>query len=796
MKKTYFTRLCLAGAVVLFLAGTWESSTVQAAKTWTGETSSEWGTATNWDSREIPDDTEVLTFPYLTAGNSLNFDSGTVSAGTMNVLDYDSEIRMTGGTLTLSGYLRAGYSGATRTQGTTLPTISVTGGTLHANGGIALSTNASGGTGGILNISGTDTVVHVGGYFAIASGCGDGTVNVLGGTVNIQGDALWIGARSNHVTGAKGTFNLLGGTVLVSSGDNRIAGDQDSGNGTLNIGASNYAGEGRITFTQPLNKGLGTATLNLWSGTMRVETFNAESVATNYRGGTFQANSYGASLTNNGTCMEIAHSATADFSTVGTMNIAGNYTQNSGSVTFDLGSGTADKLVATGSVTLNGGKLYVNAPSEVTAGSVFDIMDGDSITKGNAGFVFNNRTNDAANWSFNTTEGTLTYIGKLTDKTDWTGGNVSAGSHVIVTSPLTVGASTFTGSNLTVKTGGNLTVTGRFHQYAGENVASAIFLEDGGTIAMGATNTWFGPSSADSTFFMTGGTFTSFDSNSGLIVNHGSAYITGGVVGTAGNTTQGRWHIGNAAGNNTGALTIRDDANVNLYSLDIGYAGGKGGNVTVAGGTVNLGMLCVAGYQCTSSSAEGTIWIAGGITKVKKVTLGTVGTGTFVQKGGEFHAEAFQVGGEDDSFYLTGGMFSAGTFTGNFVNAGANLVVDADKMTVTGSFQQKLGRITLDIGTETEIQKINAISFDIENTELYLHFLDSAPQTDTTYQFFTFEEPSAFHFSSILSNIAGNWEYDSLTGAVTFQVPDTSVPEPASWLLLVCGLLGWFWRRK
>ena len=41
MTKTYFMRLCLVGAVVLFLVETWESSTVQAAKTWTGVTSSE-----------------------------------------------------------------------------------------------------------------------------------------------------------------------------------------------------------------------------------------------------------------------------------------------------------------------------------------------------------------------------------------------------------------------------------------------------------------------------------------------------------------------------------------------------------------------------------------------------------------------------------------------------------------------------------------------------------------------------------------------------------------------------------
>jgi outer membrane autotransporter protein len=263
------------------------------------------------------------------------------------------------------------------------------------------------GTNSVWNV---DTGLAVGNAFAGAPGylviSAGGVVNSTGPT-NIGADlSLGLGPSIVTVTGTGSTLNAgsllavgyscgcgdFAGTLTIADGArvSATAGTQIGILGVLNLGTGGFAGtidtptitnNGRIvanfTDTATLAAAIdGSGTLNkLGSGKLILSGTSTYTGATTVDGGTLTvngsiANSFvtinGGTLGGNGTVGGFAAAAGAIIApgnSIGTLNVAGPATFNAGSI-YQVeanAAGQADKIIATGAATINGGTVQVLA---------------------------------------------------------------------------------------------------------------------------------------------------------------------------------------------------------------------------------------------------------------------------------------------------------------------------------------------------------------------------------------------------------------------------------------------------
>jgi len=792
---------------IVFTAGI-----VRADGTWTGAVDSSWNTVGNWNPAAVP--TGKVTIPYVTT-NSLDFNS-TATLSEFIVKDRGTVTTISGGTLTLSGsYLRVGFGSSTTTTGDA-PTLNITGGTVNANGGISLSTNnAAGGSDAVLNISGKDTKVNVGGYFANASGYGNGTVNVYDGTVNVTGTALWIGTRNVGTTSYKGTLNILGGTFKTTTGDNRISGDSTNGIGLLNIGDAAGRGNGTMIVTGTLKKGDGSATLTMNSGTLRVGTASFSGVTTNYYGGTFQANTYtGTYFSNIGTSVEIAKDASSDVRSIGTMTINAQLYQQvkyygrdsvnyrggvKSSLSFDVAKdGTADKLTVTGGkIKLEAGSLnlYTPAVSTLTANTSWKIIDGTFDGTRKANFIFMNRSSaDNMNWAFNSSTGMLTYVGKLTELTSWSGPDLTS-QYTKLTSAVDLNGTnkgTLTDSIVVIGKNGvlNLNSGSRLKVLATNNIAAALYLEDGGRINFKLDNLWAGPSSQDASFIMTGGELNfGTSTNTGLIAKGGTVIFTGGKAGNLSGTTLqagGRIHLNAADGDENSHMIVDGTANLYLGQMDFGYQDANGSALLeVKGGTLKTTTLNIGIDRQLSNTSNYEMIVSGG----KMVVTSSVGgynSDYFVMtlKGGTLDLPSLTTN-SNLKLNLLGGTLMLDSVTGDLVNNGSDVQITsgadaaastAGKMTVSGKYIQNEGSLNLDVDSTGKADTMTASSFEFNGGSVNVNYA----YTGTDAQSWTFltGNVTAMNADVTLNTnvpLAGNRKLTYADGTLTLSsLPDSS----------------------
>lgn len=179
-----------------------------AAKTWTGNTSTAWGTATNWSGNTLPGPNDDITIPTSPTGGRMP----TISAGdTIQLITIQ-----TGATLTqTAGNLKV-IGGSISITGT----YSISGGVLLADKDMTVNSGGlisqSGGTIHMANAIGTDPADDI----IIAA---NGDINQSTGTIDTKNFTTTAGSPDGVFTQSGGTFRIYhdfknNGTFSSSAG--------------------------------------------------------------------------------------------------------------------------------------------------------------------------------------------------------------------------------------------------------------------------------------------------------------------------------------------------------------------------------------------------------------------------------------------------------------------------------------------------------------------------------------------------------------------------------------------------
>jgi outer membrane autotransporter protein len=328
-----------------------------------------------------------------------HFTSDGTSSGTVNVLSGNLNVTVagggkttlagnnsyTGGTMLNAGTLGVGHNNAlgtgrlTMAANTTLQHAGSTsltlGNAITLNGAAVIDvadTNFSLTLQG--SMSGSGGLTKTGGSTLYLSGAGS---NYTGAT-NINAGAIWSGtdnslSPASDFTVASGAILLAGGSQAIGS----LAGGGMAWGGILGASTLTTGGSGATTtFSGNLSDGWGTlALVKTGSGTMTLSGANTHTGGTTVNGGTLAVNGsiVGNTTVNNGgalggsgtvgTVTVASGGALAPGNSIGTLTVAGNLSFAPGSiyrVEVDA-AGAADRVNATGNITINGGTVDVQA---------------------------------------------------------------------------------------------------------------------------------------------------------------------------------------------------------------------------------------------------------------------------------------------------------------------------------------------------------------------------------------------------------------------------------------------------
>jgi len=299
------------------------------SQSWVGGVSADWSNPNNWSPAGVP--SGVTATVNASSGNLATVLSpvtqqpsylsvGTGAAGTMNMqsggsLFVNGEMdvgngnsgtgifNMSGGTLTVNGWLEAGRLGGTTANGT----YNLTGGIINQSAagnfdigegvGMVNVSNMTVNVGGQLWVgqigNGTLTltnggVINASNWVVVARGAGTGVFNMSAGTFTLT----YVGANANHfvIGNGVGTVNQSGGSLIMTNGaDLRIT---ETGTGLYNQSGGTASLQTILVGSQAS----GSAELRLTSGAAMTATSivmgNAGSMTSvvNLNGGILQAN--------------------------------------------------------------------------------------------------------------------------------------------------------------------------------------------------------------------------------------------------------------------------------------------------------------------------------------------------------------------------------------------------------------------------------------------------------------------------------------------------------------------------
>lgn len=561
-------------SIVLCLAGTLMG---QTANNWTGTTSSDWNTASNWSAGVIP--TKTANLHAVINTSTPNIASITVGiippvdiligsgAGSSGRVDHPSGDGSTGS----GNWMYVGTAGGTGVYNLANTTVTGTGISGFATGTGSMSTNGgrfyvggwtSGGSLGTVNINTTGTLT-IGSEMNISANGGTGVVNLENGTI-ITNDWTRVGGGA----GSKGTLNMTGGVLTKQGNNNLVVG------GTGSTGVANISG-----------------------GTVNV---NNEFWIANSAGSTGTMNFSGGSIVG-GSWVCIGR----DTATKGTLNFTGGIWTKSGGGNFIVGdnspgefnfSGAGSSLNVTGELWIGqsgggNGTMKVESGTITNSswvaigrgGSAVLNMTGGTWTKNGTGSNFiigsqgsgktgtmNMSGGSVIVQSSTTADRGITWVGEQSGVT----GNLNmSGTADFTTARLTLGASTGATGNSNLN-GGTL----RVGQITG-GAGNANFTFNGGQIIASASRAAF-IDNLDSATIGSGG--LKIDSNNFNLSSAQTFTGTGGVVKTG-----------------LGTLTL---TGANTYAGNNQVLSGKLalGTATVGTGTITLDDSCSLGVVQTA----------------------------------------------------------------------------------------------------------------------------------------------------------------------------------------------------
>ncbi len=558
------------GIAVAMSLGVIASTSEAATETWVG-TTSDWGTASNWNLPSVP-----------VAADTAIFNTGTGLAVSLNgvsrnirFLNFDSN----------AGSFTFGATGSERLILTSAGGISilstVTGTNLTETfaapitlaGSVAFS-NARLDVGTSLQITGNITNSAV--ATLTINGAGTGTGNLISGNISdgtgVQSVTLshtagaWTLSGTNSYSGLT-TISGAGGTTVMA-GSNSSSGATTLSNGTLQLASGSNGGlaSGALTLTAGTLQAVG-ATRSLSNAvTMTAVTVSGtQSLNLNGKltGATGASRTLTSSIANGGTLTLGDVDINSQVGTAQSLTIAGTgNTTVSGTIANGLGTTTNNSLVITntGTTTLSNASTYTGSTTlsagTVVLGNKASLGTGNVIlnaTTLSAGATFTGTNAVSNNYGSTASGGITSFIG--TNSLELSGVNTSNVSHTF-------------NNNIA---GGTLTLSGTQILSTSASDFGLTLTGSGNTVISGAITNGTGGSTGSKLIYTGNGLLTL----SGVNTYSGSTAITNGkvnVTGALGNTVVSVNGGGSLGGSGNGTTT--------------GVIGtGTGGSVVVAGGT-------------------------------------------------------------------------------------------------------------------------------------------------------------------------------------------------------------------
>jgi autotransporter-associated beta strand protein len=394
----------LVTAITFCIAG-------QATAQWTGTTSTNWATATNWTGNVVPSGAAAATVNTVTP----NIATVTTAVPNVNNLQVGNGAGLTGrldispgGSLATTGAGQAnvavGRAGGTGTQ-------NVTGGAFTCNGEYFVGFNV-GSTGTLNQTAGTITSRQ---WTVFGRTGGNGTFNQTGGTFIQNNDPIIIGSEDGALgsigafaqsAGATLTANRLwvasgnsAGTVtssgVVTSAGLMIVGNGGAGSYTLGtVGAPGVGSLNVTTGETWVGQGAQSSTFTMNNGSMTINNW----LAVGRQGGTGTFNLIGGTLTKNGLAGDITVGAGTNGATdgIGTFNMSGGVLNCASDLQIceDGSRGTSVFNITGGSMTFR--QIQPGSTSSVGGAGILN-ANGGTITTG--GIVGNGSVNKVANFN-------------------------------------------------------------------------------------------------------------------------------------------------------------------------------------------------------------------------------------------------------------------------------------------------------------------------------------------------------------------------------------------------------------
>jgi len=684
--KKYLLKLSAFSAVAALGITT---AMAQTSGDWTGATSGNLSTSTNWTPNATPSSTFTGNFNsanYTNTANSTAASFGKLyfGSGNTNGITFGSS----NGILTLSGVSGVGIqmdsgSGAVSTGAAR---FTLAGNQTWQNDSTSSSFTANG---SITN----------GGFFLTANGSG---TTVLGVGANIAGTGGIVKNGTGRLTLSSSTSSYSGGVTLNagilditnSSGLTSALGNSTTSVLTINGGSVDCSGASARSYTNPM---ILNADLNYISTTANI-TLNGATTLNGTRSVTVGASwllTMGGVISDGGSAYGLTKegAGTLALNGAGANTYTGNTTLNAGV----LNLGANNKLADSSNIIVNGGRLDLTlgtgtvetvANVTVTGGYISGSGNG-TLNKLNAtnGFNFQNADNAI---SVNlgggnitkTTGGTVTLSGNNTN----TGGLTVDGGTLILSKKTSLYGgveASWIKSNMTVNSGGTLTFSiGGATDFSTANVTTLLANLTGNVTAGG----------------FKGGSTLGLSVSLAAIVADAIADTTGTGGGVISLFKSGTTLT--LTGNNT----YTGDTTISAGTLTIG-AGGRLGGGNYAGNIINNGTLTFS--ATTPQTLSGIISGTGALTNTTGQVITLSGNNTY--SGGSVlstsnfvlsHKNALGAGLITTS---SAPVISAGLDLSG-VNAIANNVAMGGGLTISGSNNMTLsGNITLDANRQISV---------------------------------------------------------------------------------------------